>query len=176
MSSTRSASTRSECLSSSNPDSSIWTFVFLMKQLDVESLSSGLSWKQFEALTRSAFETLGYEVKSNYRLKKPRIEIDLLALRGGRGFAIDCKHWGRTVGSAMMRAVAEKQIARSKYALRAENLQEIMPMLVTLHDEGLQILDNGVPVVPISKLSDFALNWEVYSGSILRIRKRSWYA
>ncbi len=146
-----------------------------MKKLDLESLSLELDWKQFEALARYAFENLGYGVESNYRLKRPRIEIDLLALKCSKGFAVDCKHWRKTVGGSAMRAIAEKQIARTRYALREEKLEQLVPMLVTLRDENLLILDKGVPVVPISKLSDFALNWEAHGEGILKIGKSGRY-
>src|SRR5487761_747642 len=139
-----------------------------MKQLDVESFCSELDWKQFEALTRRAFESFGFNVECNYRLKKPRIEVDVLALRNGRGFAVDCKHWKRTAGGSML-GVAEKQIERAKRLIRRKELKEVVPLIVTWHEETVRVLENGVPVVPIQKLADFILNFEPSAERMLVI-------
>jgi hypothetical protein len=144
-----------------------------MTEIDPEDLGSQIDWKQFESLTKFAFESLGYKVTSNYRSKKPRIEIDILALRNRSGFSVDCKHWRRTVGSSVMESISDKQIVRSKIALKKEKLEQLVPLIVTLHDEGLKILHNGVPIVPISKLSNFALDWEADSSNILKIKSGS---
>ncbi len=141
-----------------------------MKQLDVESLCSELDWKQFEALTRHAFESFGYTVASNYRLKRPRIEVDLLALRHGRGFAVDCKHWKRTAGRGNMLGVAQKQIERAKRLMLQDELEEVVPLIVTWREETVRILENGVPIVPISKLADFILNFGTTERMIVIIR------
>ena len=127
---------------------------------DVEDPSSELTWREFEELVERIFVSFGFTTKRNYRLKKPTAEIDILAIKSGLAFVIDCKHWKRTVGSAVMLRVSEKQVERAKRMLTLEEVQKVIPSVITLRDEFLQILDNGTPVVPIHKISDFILNWE----------------
>ncbi|HKW05565.1 MAG TPA: restriction endonuclease, partial [Nitrososphaerales archaeon] len=138
-----------------------------MKSLDVESFSSNLHWREFEALAKFAFESFGYKVLSNYRLKRPRLEIDLIAHRDGRGFAVDCKHWKRTVGKSTMLNLSKDQIERVNRLLTREEFREICPLIVTWREEPVTILDTGVAVVPVAKLSDFLLNFDAYSQSLL---------
>ncbi|MGA2874896.1 MAG: restriction endonuclease [Nitrososphaerales archaeon] len=133
---------------------------------DIEDLSSSLDWREFEALSESVFESFGFTTFRNYRLKRPTAEIDILATRDGLGFAIDCKHWKRTVGSVTMQKISEIQIKRAQRIVQQENVQKVIPVILTLHDESLYILENGTPIVPIQKISDFILNFE----SDLRIK------
>ena len=126
---------------------------------DLEGMSSKLDWKEFENFARLAFESAGFEVRQNFRLKKPTCEIDLVAFRGNSlAFAVDCKHWKRTVGYSTMLNIGSKQMERANRL--TVSFKNVIPMVLTLHDEMLRVLENGVPVVPISTLSDFLLNWE----------------
>ncbi len=138
------------------------------KRLSAEEFASSLDWKEFEKLAGSAFEQFNFKVVFNYRLKTPRIEIDLLASQGDKAFAVDCKHWKRTVGGSTMLRVGEKQIERCNHLLSRRNLEmrTIIPVILTWHDEGLEILENGVPVVPIQRLGSFLLDWESFSKQL----------
>jgi Holliday junction resolvase-like predicted endonuclease len=138
-----------------------------MKSLDIESFSSSLHWRDFEALARFAFESFGYKVLSNYRLKEPRIEIDLIAHRDGRGFAVDCKHWKRTIGKSTLLKLSKDQIQRVTWLLTREEFREICPLIVTWREEPVTILDAGIAVVPVAKLSDFLLNFDAHSQNLL---------
>ena len=140
-----------------------------MRTIDLESASSLFDWKEFENFARLAFESSGFEVNQNHRLKNPRIEIDILAHRGDLAFSADCKHWKRTVGRATMLQVGERQIERSKRVL--DSFRRVVPMVLTWHDERLRVLENGVPIVPISMLADFLLNWESSESEILVLTK-----
>jgi hypothetical protein len=128
--------------------------------MDAEAFSSSLDWKQFEGFAEFALKTFGYKTIKNYRLKKPKQEIDLLAVSQKVTFGFDCKHWKRTVGHSTMVMVAENQIKRCERILENERIKAVVPVILTLHDEQLQILENGVAIVPIQKISDFLLNWE----------------
>ena len=138
-----------------------------MGTIDPESISSRLDWKGFEGLATRALESMGFRTRRNQRFVKPRMEIDLLADRGGTAFAIDCKHWKRTVGRAAMLRISEKQISRSRRALEELDFQRVVPAILTWHDEMLHILESGVPIVPIHKLCDFILNWESCGDDLL---------
>jgi hypothetical protein len=98
------------------------------------------------------------------------MEVDLVASRGDLAFAIDCKHWKRTVGSATMTRISTLQIARANRVLETGLYSNVIPVVMTLRDESLFILENGVPIVPVSKLFDFILNWEESSAAILSLR------
>ncbi len=144
------------------------------KELDTEAFSSKLDWKQFEGLAELAFRTFGYKTIKNFRIKKPRVEIDLVATSSKIGFAVDCKHWKRTVGMATMINISERQIKRSELVLATiQEMERIIPVILTLHDEQLTVLPNGVPVVPVQKISDFILNWDSPTNGVRTINKSS---
>ncbi len=136
-----------------------------MKSADPESLGKDLDWKEFETFVESAFLSFGFKTEKNARLRKPRAEIDLIASKNGLAFAVDCKHWKRTVGYGAMLSISNRQLIRAKRLL-GKMESRIIPMVVTLHDESLRILENGVPIVPVHKISDFILNWEESSHQI----------
>ena len=129
-------------------------------ELDTETFSASLDWKQFEGLAEFAFKSFGFQTYKNHRIKKPRQEIDLLAVSNKLAFAVDCKHWKRTVGYSTMLRVAERQIERCEILLESGQFQKIVPVILTWRDERLVVLQNGVPIVPIHKLSSFILNWD----------------
>ncbi len=139
---------------------------------DPESLSAALTWQEFEGLAENAFQSLGYSTSKNFRVKSPRTEIDLLAWQRDVVFGVDCKHWKRTVGYSTMNKIGEKQIARCKTYLQNSSCSKIVPVILTWHDENLHILNSGVPIVPINKISDFVLNWESSPLKICSVEKR----
>lgn len=125
-----------------------------------------MNWKEFEAFVESAFEAFGYATERNVRFRKPRTEIDLLCTRGGLAFSVDCKHWKRTVGHSSMLGVSERQLKRCTRLAEKVGISKAIPLVVTLRDESLRILENGVAIVPIHRLSDFILNWEEASDQL----------
>jgi hypothetical protein len=125
-----------------------------------------MNWKEFESFVASAFSSLGFATEKNVRLRKPRAEIDVVSSRDGLAFAVDCKHWKRTVGRATMLGAAERQLARAKRLASELGYHRVVPIIVTMKDESLRILENGVPIVPIHMISDFILNWEEASGEM----------
>jgi Holliday junction resolvase-like predicted endonuclease len=139
----------------------------LKRQKDPEADGKELNWREFEEFVESAFISLGFQTRRNARFRKPAAEIDLVAKRNGLVFAVDCKHWKRTVGNAAMSSVGERQIIRARRLAEENGVQMVIPVIVTLHDERLQVLENGVPIVPVYKISDFVLNWENARGEIL---------
>ncbi|MCL5068437.1 MAG: restriction endonuclease [Thaumarchaeota archaeon] len=58
-------------------------------------------------LSEQAFASFGFETIKNFRMKKPTMEIDLLATKQDLAFAVDCKHWKRTVGAGVVREKRE---------------------------------------------------------------------
>ena len=118
----------------------------------VEDVSEYLTWKDFESLTGMILEEKDFDVTKNLILTKPRMEIDLI----GRKFEIallrDCKHW-KTMSRSSLDEIVKKQIVRVKRFVSNETISAL-PVIVTLHQEEIQFIDN-VPIVPIMKLSSF---------------------
>jgi Holliday junction resolvase-like predicted endonuclease len=139
----------------------------VVDSLDPEELASLQNWVEFEGFTNRIFSSFGYSTVRNFRFKRPRMEVDLIASGNGITFAVDCKHWKRTVGNASMTKIAEKQALRASRMASEGIFQKVMPVILTWRDESLFILKNGVPVVPIHRLTDFLLNWDESSYEIL---------
>jgi Holliday junction resolvase-like predicted endonuclease len=139
----------------------------LAKGSDLETISLGLDWREFEAFAEKIFASFGFATTRNLRLIKPKMEIDLVASREGFSFVVDCKHLKRTVGSASMTRIGKRQADRAMRVASNGSVRKVMPMILTLRDESLFVLENGVPVVPIHRLSDFILNWEETTAEIL---------
>lgn len=139
---------------------------------DLESSAKKLSWQEFEIFVEKIFSSLGFETLRNYRLRKPRIEIDLLAWRNDFAIAVDCKHWKRTVGQASMTRIGNRQALRSQRVAEEGRFRKIMPVIVTLRDESLLVLKNGLPIVPITRLNDFLVNFEVSDIPILILESK----
>lgn len=128
-----------------------------------------MNWKEFEAYVESAFWAFGYTTERNVRFRNPRAEIDLLCVRNGLAFSIDCKHWKRTVGHSSMLGISDRQVKRCLRLAERVGISKVIPLVVTLKDEALRILENGVAIVPIHDLSDFILNWESASDQLALI-------
>ena len=140
------------------------------RSIDPESISSKLDWREFESFAEKAFVSFGFDTNRNRRFTKPRMEIDLVAVMGVLAFSVDCKHWKRTVGHASMLNVGERQIARSRRLLELGTIDRVIPVILTLHDEMLHILEDGVAIVPVHKLSDFIMNWESSRDHLLVLK------
>ena len=128
-----------------------------------------MSWKEFEEYVESAFGAFGYATERNVRFRKPRAEIDLVCVKNGVAFSIDCKHWKRTVGHSSMLGISHRQLKRCLRVAERGGISRVIPLVVTLKDEALRILENGVAIVPIHALSDFVLNWEAASDQLALI-------
>lgn len=140
---------------------------------DLETLSSRLNWKGFEALAEDIFSSFNMVTKRNYRLKRPKAEIDLIAFKDEFVFCVDCKHWKRTVGQGTMTKIAEAQISRSRRLLEElNNANAAIPIILTRYDEYIYALPNRVPVIPIFKLSTFLTEWQGYIDRIMIIKRK----
>ncbi|MGQ9719570.1 MAG: NERD domain-containing protein [Nitrososphaerales archaeon] len=123
----------------------------------IDEVSKFLSWKDFEELVSFVMASNNYRVYRNFRLKHPRMEIDVLAVKDMKGLAIDCKHWHHTVGLLGISKVVRDQIKRSEEIVKSEKAESleisyVIPLIVTLYSERVFLLD-GVPIVPIDKFS-----------------------
>jgi hypothetical protein len=118
----------------------------------IEDVSEYLTWRDFEAITGIVLEENDFDVTKNLVLTKPRMEIDVIGKKMNLALLIDCKHWKNMTKSALDEIV-KKQIERVKRYVADEGITAL-PVIVTLHQEGIQLVDN-VPIVPIMKLTSF---------------------
>lgn len=130
--------------------------IVLRRGGDIREVSKHLAWQDFEGLVSMALEANGYDVQRNVRVKKPHIELDVVGLKDASAVAVDCKHWKRTVGGATIERIAAQQLRRAKgfVQMRKPRLRSIVPVVVTLHPEGLSFA-HGVPIVPIHQFQSF---------------------
>jgi hypothetical protein len=128
--------------------------VALKEGADPEDVSQLLNWKDFEALAASWLEAVGYVTRHGFRLKSPRIEIDVVGTMDAMALLIDCKHWKRSSPSTLERFAA-MQIRRAQ-AFVAVNKQVkfAVPIILTLHAESAANAIK-VPVVPVMKFGSF---------------------
>ena len=118
----------------------------------IEDVSEYLTWRDFESLTGLILEENDFDVTKNLILTKPRMEIDVIGKKIGIALLIDCKHW-KTMSKSALDEIVKKQIERVKRYVADERMSAL-PVIVTLHQEEIQSVDN-VPIVPIMKLSSF---------------------
>jgi len=118
----------------------------------IDEISQLLDWKDFESLVSEILESREFDTTRNLILTKPRMEIDVVGIKGGVAILIDCKHWKRLSYSSLESAV-NKQIERTKRYVAKEKVQAAIPAIVTLYQEVKFI--NKVPIIPIFQLDSF---------------------
>ena len=129
---------------------------------DLRKVSQKLDWRDFELFVSEVAEHYGYHVKSNLIIAKPRVQIDLIAVKGTMCIAIDCKHWGKGAGDSSLSVIAKRQIRRARILLRSEkgkflNVKMILPAIVTLLPHLSRAVAR-VPVVPVAEINSFFAN------------------
>lgn len=126
---------------------------------DVEQVSKHLSWKDFEKLASEVLASFGYSTRTNVRLTKPRMEIDVVGVNNS-GFAlvVDCKHWKRNNLSSIS-VHSRRQAARAERLVRRDpqRISQAVPAILTLHAESVRFVA-GIPVVPISQFRSFVMD------------------
>jgi len=134
----------------------------------IEDVSEYLTWRDFESLTGLILEEKNFDVTKNLIMTKPRIEIDVIGKKMGIALLIDCKHW-KTMSKSALDEIVKKQIERVKRYV-ADKSMSALPVIVTLHQEEIQFVDN-VPIVPIMKLSSFLDEFVGNLDSLMSIEK-----
>ena len=134
----------------------------------IEDVSEYLTWRDFESLTGLILEEKNFDVTKNLIMTKPRIEIDVVGKKMNTALLIDCKHW-KTMSKSALDEIVKKQIERVKRYVADESISAL-PVIVTLHQEEIQFVDN-VPIVPIMKLSSFLDEFVGNLDSLMSIEK-----
>jgi Restriction endonuclease len=120
-----------------------------------ESVSSQLTWTEFEEFCARLLRAAGYSVKRNIVMTKPRRQIDIFAESTGLAMSIDCKHWRRGFAPSVLERIADKQRERTSLYKKKNSLTvPVVPVILTLLDAPTRLVA-GVPVVPIFALRDF---------------------
>ncbi|MFH1364062.1 MAG: NERD domain-containing protein, partial [Candidatus Aenigmatarchaeota archaeon] len=172
----------SNILTSSSPIQNLLLLVFKYLVMDLKTLERELtkgrpiedlmgqgSWQEFEEFCESVLQEHEWKTRKNYRFKtKRRYEIDILAMKGNRILAVDCKHWGIRKGKKSQLASAiEKQKTRAKefkkinFFMEMERKHKISPLIITWFEEDI-IREKDTFVIPISKLNTFLLEIDKY--------------
>jgi len=135
---------------------------------DIERVCRNLSWKEFEDVAVTAFQTNGYSTIKHFRFRHENRmwEIDVLAVKGKIVLCVDCKHWMKRLAASTMNKVTEAQIKRvkalsksfskimDKLAFPAEGRIFLIPMILSLIPASSKFC-SGVPIVPILQLQNF---------------------
>ncbi len=172
-------------------------------ELDIKVLSEILDYNGFEALIQEILLRNDYKAIKNFRFtdrsnfksttSQKRYEIDVIAMRQKYVLIIDAKQWKRkdsfnSINKAanlqLQRVIALKKNPEAFSKLVQEllgidpNLNKylpfkLIPLMVTLEDNGIRINDNQIPLVSISQFNAFLQEFQIYLDyyNIIEIKK-----
>ena len=143
---------------------------------DLRKVSQKLDWRDFELFVSEVAEHYGYHVKRNLVIGKPKVQIDLIAVKGTMCIAIDCKHWAKSAAGSSLSRIAKKQIRRARILLsndetRSLRIKTALPAIVTLLP-SISRATAGIPVVPVSEINNFFANVDGYISDYKVVRRR----
>ena len=115
----------------------------------MEAVAPALHWRDFEGLAAGILESEGFEVRRNYMMTGPRMEIDVVGTRMGTAMLVDCKHWRRAAGIS---GAVDRQVCRARRWAELHRIPAV-PVIVTLYEGHPNV--EGTPVVPVSKFRSF---------------------
>ena len=127
-------------------------FSEIKSSADLERISKGGRWQNFEQLAAFIFEENGFKAKVNVvkMFGKKRRQYDVLAEKGNKLYAVDCKRWS---GSRYRLSAIKTAVKKHKErCIRLEGAA--IPLIVTLIEEEIQTYKD-VPIVPMQKLNAF---------------------
>ena len=134
--------------------------IAINKGINVVDISSKLNWHDFELFSSELLKYHGYTVYTNFRLKNPKREIDMIGIKSQKALLIDCKHWKKKSITGL-KQIVEKQKNRSKLFIQKSNMnvQNVFPIVLTFLPNGNSFI-NGVPIISINKLNSFLLDFD----------------
>lgn len=145
----------------------------VLRGYDVADTLEKFDWKEFEETVGDIFRINDFVVKNNFRFKtKRRWENDLLSVRCGLVFCVDCKRWAQGRDKKWdIRKAAKKQQERTSELRKfvksnpiARSMLKIpsltfVPLVVTLYQENVLKVGKTF-VVPVEKLNSFIVNYD----------------
>jgi predicted transcriptional regulator len=139
---------------------------------DLNEVYSIVDWRDFESFIEMTLLEYGYTTFKGFRLKKPRLEVDVLALKEYFGLVVDCKHWHKTISSSTLNSIVQRQIKRAKIILSKENCllgkRFLVPVIVVLYPSPIKFLD-GVPIVPVEMFKSFVGEIDGRLSEVLKV-------
>ena len=132
------------------------TAVALMKTgVPLESISSMLSWREFEEFCADLLSASGYKVKTNVVLTKPRRQVDIFAESIDLALCVDCKHWNKSFSPYALEKIATDQLERTRLYKKKRSVETpTLPAIFSMLDAPARLV-RGVPIVPVFALRDF---------------------
>jgi protease II len=123
---------------------------------DLQKVSNGSIWQNFERLVAFIFEKNDFQVEIGKVLtsNKKRRQYDVIARSREKTFLVECKRWSgnRYRLSAMKKAVADHR-ERAEFYRKLTN-EFVEPIIVTLIEEEIQVFED-VPLIPVFRLNSF---------------------
>jgi nuclease-like protein len=137
--------------------------------VDVVDICSRINWHDFELFSSEIMKCHGYNVFTNFRLKNPRREIDVVGIKSQNALLVDCKHWKKKSLSGLEKIV-EKQKNRSILFIQKTtlNIENAFPIVLTFLSNNFLFIDD-VPIIPINKLNSFLLDFDCTNHNIYKI-------
>ena len=137
-------------------------YSLLKINFQADEVSRLLSWQDFERLAGALLRSSGYEVRQNVYLRRPRAQIDVVAMGPSFTLSVDCKHYRREQGPSSLEKVATAQLRRSALLRKAsDDRRPIASMILSMSEpEGKFV--TGVAVVPVRTLRSFLNSLESY--------------
>jgi hypothetical protein len=137
--------------------------------IDILSICSKINWHDFELFSSEIMRFHGYNVYTNFRLKNPKREIDVVGIRSQKALLIDCKHWKKNSPSGL-KLIVEKQKKRTMLFVQNSkmNIKNAFPIILTFLPNTFELVD-GVPIVSINKLNSFLLDFDSLNQNFYKI-------
>jgi len=121
-----------------------------------------LDWRDFERFCALFFRSRGYEVTENLTLRKPRVQIDLVAVGPSYVVCVDCKRWKKGHSPSVLRKFAADQKRRSTLLRKVlGDKKPILSAILSLSAPSGDFVD-GVAIIPIGALTGFFESVEGY--------------
>ena len=142
----------------------------LMKiNFQADEVSRLLSWQDFERLAGALLRASGYAVRENVLLRKPRAQIDVVAVGTSVVLSVDCKHYRREQGPAALERAADAQLRRSGLLRRKMGGPRPIASVILSMSEPEGKFVRGVAVVPVRTLRSFLTSLDSYT-QLLELR------
>ena len=137
--------------------------------VDVLDICSKINWHDFELFSSEIMRFHGYDVYTNFRLKNPKREIDVMGIKSRKALLIDCKHWKKSSLSGL-KQIVEKQKNRTMLFVQKSkmNVENAFPIVITFLPNAFEFID-GVPIVSINKLNSFLLDFDGLNQNFFKI-------
>ncbi len=125
---------------------------------DLDAVSGGVVWQNFEKLAAFIFEENGYQVKINIVkvFHRMRRQYDVIAKKSGETFLVECKKWsGNRYRLSSLKTAIKQHKDRTDFYTTVTG-ERAIPLIITLIEEEIHFYEE-VPIIPILKLNSFII-------------------